>query len=81
MKDDLEALFFSSWTGGGGSGFAAASKVPVLEGSTFFFIKIAEKNTNTVSHLWIGFTTISESGGGSRGAATCEVKEDMGGGV
>lgn len=39
MKDDLEALFFSSWTGGGGSGFAAASKVPVLEGSTFFSLK------------------------------------------
>lgn len=78
MKDDLEALFFSSWTGGGGSGFAAASKVPVLEGSTFFLLK-SQRRIQTQSAIY-EFTTISESGGGSRGAATCEVKEDMGGG-
>lgn len=36
LKGDLE-VFFCSWTGGGGSGLAAASRVPVLEGSTFFY--------------------------------------------
>lgn len=35
-KEDLEAGFFSSCAGGGGSGFAAASSVPALEGSAFF---------------------------------------------
>lgn len=43
-----------------------------LQGASFgwvhlLFNKIAEENTNTISHLWTGFMTINE------------VKEDMGG--
>lgn len=48
MKDDLEACFFSSWAGGGGSGFAAASRVLALEGSTFF----CQNNTEEKYKSW-----------------------------
>lgn len=48
MNPDLEAGFFS-WTGGGGSGFGAASKVPVLEGSTFFYQQSRRRKTHIMS--------------------------------
>lgn len=49
-KGDFEAVFFSSWAGGGGSGFAAASRVLAFEGSTFFYQKGREENT--YHELW-----------------------------
>lgn len=36
-KKDVFELFFSSCAGGGGSGFAAASRVADFERSAFFF--------------------------------------------